>query len=47
MQAHCHLALSAFSDLVLAAYPVVHVLKLKMSLQKRLALCAALGMGAM
>ncbi|KAJ5623787.1 hypothetical protein N7510_000096 [Penicillium lagena] len=40
-------SLSAFSDVVLGLYPALVVLKLKMSLRKRLALCAALGMAAL
>ncbi|KAL4887926.1 hypothetical protein BDV59DRAFT_196874 [Aspergillus ambiguus] len=39
-------ATSAFTDLVLAIYPTVVLMKLHMSLRKRLALCAALGLGA-
>ncbi|KAJ5770120.1 uncharacterized protein N7511_002171 [Penicillium nucicola] len=39
-------ALSAFVDLYLAIYPTTILLKLQMSLRKRLALCAALGLGA-
>ncbi|PYH88911.1 integral membrane protein [Aspergillus ellipticus CBS 707.79] len=39
-------ALSAFVDLVLAAYPSTVLMKLHMLLQKRLALCAALGLGS-
>ncbi|PYI24826.1 hypothetical protein BO99DRAFT_439069 [Aspergillus violaceofuscus CBS 115571] len=38
--------LSAFTDLSLAIYPSVVLWKLQMSLHKKLALCAALGMGA-
>lgn len=41
------LALSAFVDLSLAIYPTTVLLKLQMSLRKRLALCAALGLGGM
>lgn len=40
-------ALSAFVDLYLAIYPSTILLHLHMSLRKRLALCAALGLGAM
>ncbi|PWY79170.1 integral membrane protein [Aspergillus heteromorphus CBS 117.55] len=39
-------ALSAFVDLALAIYPSTVLMKLHMSLRKRLALCAALGLGA-
>lgn len=39
--------LSAFVDLYLALYPVSVLMKLHMSLRKRLALCAALGLGSM
>ncbi|KAJ5295815.1 hypothetical protein PENANT_c001G05068 [Penicillium antarcticum] len=39
-------ALSAFVDLYLAIYPTTVLLKLQMSLRKRTALCAALGLGA-
>ncbi|KAJ5133750.1 hypothetical protein N7526_005115 [Penicillium atrosanguineum] len=39
-------ALSAFVDLYLAFYPITTLLKLHMSLRKRLALCAALGLGS-
>ncbi|KAI3009738.1 hypothetical protein CBS147346_2076 [Aspergillus niger] len=39
-------AISAFTDLYLAIYPTVILLKLHMSLRKRLALCAALGLSA-
>ncbi|OOF92077.1 hypothetical protein ASPCADRAFT_210489 [Aspergillus carbonarius ITEM 5010] len=39
-------ALSAFVDLTLAIYPSTVLMKLHMSLRKRLALCAALGLGA-
>ncbi|OJZ92733.1 hypothetical protein ASPFODRAFT_274337 [Aspergillus luchuensis CBS 106.47] len=39
-------AVSAFTDLYLAIYPTVILLKLHMSLRKRLALCAALGLSA-
>ncbi|KAL1971853.1 hypothetical protein VTN31DRAFT_1941 [Thermomyces dupontii] len=38
-------AFSAFTDLFLAIYPSTVLLKLKMSLRKRLALCGALGLG--
>ncbi|KAJ5221642.1 uncharacterized protein N7469_010529 [Penicillium citrinum] len=38
--------LSAFVDLYLALYPVSVLMKLHMSLRKRLALCAALGLGS-
>lgn len=41
------IALSAFVDLYLAIYPTTVLLHLHMSLRKRLALCAALGLGAM
>lgn len=41
------LAISAFVDLCLAIYPATILMKLHMSLRKRLALCAALGLGAM
>ena len=41
-----HPALSAFVDLTLAIYPSTVLMKLHMSLRKRLALCAALGLGA-
>lgn len=41
------LALSASADLYLAIYPSTVLMKLRMPLQKRLALCAALGMGSM
>ncbi|GLA47618.1 hypothetical protein AnigIFM63604_002297 [Aspergillus niger] len=40
------LALSAFVDLTLAVYPSTVLMKLHMSLRKRLALCAALGLGS-
>lgn len=40
-------AYSAFIDLYLAIYPTTVLMKLHMSLRKRLALCAALGLGAM
>ncbi|KAJ5626328.1 hypothetical protein N7510_002637 [Penicillium lagena] len=39
-------SLSAFVDLWLAVYPITVLMKLQMSLRKRLALCAALGLGA-
>ncbi|GFN20623.1 uncharacterized protein AtWU_10430 [Aspergillus tubingensis] len=39
-------ALSAFVDLMLAVYPSTVLMKLHMSLRKRLALCAALGLGS-
>ncbi|EAW11090.1 uncharacterized protein ACLA_067270 [Aspergillus clavatus NRRL 1] len=39
-------AISACADLYLAIYPSTVLMKLKMSLRKRLALCAALGLGA-
>ncbi|KAJ5095482.1 hypothetical protein NUU61_004838 [Penicillium alfredii] len=39
-------ALCAFIDILLGVYPAVIVFKLHMSLRKRLALCAALGMAA-
>ncbi|KAE8332509.1 hypothetical protein BDV39DRAFT_216605 [Aspergillus sergii] len=39
-------ALSASVDLYLAIYPSTVLMKLRMPLQKRLALCAALGMGS-
>ncbi|KAB8067071.1 hypothetical protein BDV29DRAFT_163791 [Aspergillus leporis] len=39
-------ALSAFVDLYLAIYPSTVLMKLHMPLKKRLALCAALGMGS-
>ncbi|BAE66454.1 unnamed protein product [Aspergillus oryzae RIB40] len=39
-------ALSASADLYLAIYPSTVLMKLRMPLQKRLALCAALGMGS-
>ncbi|RAL08719.1 uncharacterized protein BO97DRAFT_472830 [Aspergillus homomorphus CBS 101889] len=39
-------ALSGFVDLVLAIYPSTVLMKLHMSLRKRLALCAALGLGS-
>ncbi|KAL2869498.1 uncharacterized protein BJX67DRAFT_370732 [Aspergillus lucknowensis] len=39
-------ASSAFIDLYLAVYPSTVLMKLHMSLRKRLALCAALGLGA-
>ncbi|KAL4997403.1 hypothetical protein BDV10DRAFT_195125 [Aspergillus recurvatus] len=39
-------AYSAFIDLYLAIYPAFVLMKLHMSLRKRLALCAALGLGA-
>ncbi|TPR01013.1 Glycosyl hydrolase 12 family protein [Aspergillus niger] len=39
-------ALSAFVDLTLAVYPSTVLMKLHMSLRKRLALCAALGLGS-
>ncbi|RAH48314.1 uncharacterized protein BO95DRAFT_62912 [Aspergillus brunneoviolaceus CBS 621.78] len=39
-------ALSAFTDLSLAIYPSVILWRLQMSLHKKLALCAALGLGA-
>ncbi|KAJ5513695.1 hypothetical protein N7463_003247 [Penicillium fimorum] len=38
--------LSALVDLYLAIYPTVVLLRLQMSLKKKLALCAALGLGA-
>ncbi|RAK99095.1 uncharacterized protein BO80DRAFT_411348 [Aspergillus ibericus CBS 121593] len=37
---------SAFTDLYLAIYPTIILLKLQMSLRKRLALCGALGLSA-
>jgi hypothetical protein len=40
-------ASSAFVDLYLAIYPATVLMKLHMSLRKRIALCAALGLGAM
>lgn len=40
------LVLSAMVDLYLAIYPTVVLLRLQMSLKKKLALCAALGLGA-
>jgi hypothetical protein len=36
----------AFVDLYLAAYPTVVLARLQITLKKKLALCAALGMGA-
>ncbi|RDW64440.1 uncharacterized protein DSM5745_09851 [Aspergillus mulundensis] len=39
-------AYSAFIDLYLAIYPAFVLMKLHMSLRKRMALCAALGLGA-
>ncbi|KAJ5172352.1 hypothetical protein N7492_004945 [Penicillium capsulatum] len=39
-------ALSAFVDLYLAVYPTVILMSLQMSLRKKLALCAVLGLGA-
>lgn len=45
-QANCS-ALSAFVDLYLATYPTTVLLNLHMSLRKRLALSAALGLGSM
>ncbi|KAG2419393.1 hypothetical protein HFD88_004189 [Aspergillus terreus] len=39
-------AVSAFADLVLAVYPTLVLMKLHMSLRKRLALCTALSLGA-
>ncbi|KAJ5773815.1 hypothetical protein N7457_008711 [Penicillium paradoxum] len=39
-------ALSAVVDLYLAIYPTVILMKLQMSLKKKVALCAALGLGA-
>ncbi|GFN15408.1 PAXNEB family protein [Aspergillus tubingensis] len=39
-------AVSAFTDLYLAIYPTIILLKLNMSLRKRLALCTALGLSA-
>ena len=41
-----HLAISAFTDLYLASYPTFVLMKLQMSLRKKLALSAALGLGA-
>jgi hypothetical protein len=41
------LAISAVVDLSLAVYPTTVLLKLQMSLRKRIALCAALGLGSM
>lgn len=41
------LAVSALVDLSLAIYPTTVLLKLQMSLRKRIALCAALGLGSM
>lgn len=38
-------AVSAFTDLFLAFYPSTILMKLKMSLRKRVALCGALGLG--
>lgn len=38
--------LSAVVDLYLAIYPTVVLLQLQMSMKKKLALCAALGLGA-
>ena len=40
-------ALSAFVDLYLAVYPTVVLFKLQMKLRKKLALTAALSIGAM
>lgn len=40
-------AVSAFVDLFLAAYPSTVLLKLNMSLRKKLALCGALGLGSL
>ena len=45
-QTQTSLAVSAFTDLYLAIYPTVILLKLHMSLRKRLALCGALGLSA-
>lgn len=42
----CLLALSAFVDLYLAIYPTAILMSLQMTLKKKLALCAALGLGA-
>ncbi|KAJ5467431.1 hypothetical protein N7475_005183 [Penicillium sp. IBT 31633x] len=39
-------AVSAVVDLCLAFYPIATLLKLQMSLRKRIALCAALGLGS-
>ncbi|CDM33429.1 hypothetical protein DTO013E5_7298 [Penicillium roqueforti] len=38
-------SISALADLTLAVYPTTVLLKLQMSLRKRIALCAALGLG--
>ena len=40
-------AISAAVDLYLACYPMTVLMKLQMSLRKRLAFSAALGLGAM
>jgi hypothetical protein len=40
------LAVSAFADLFLAFYPTIVLMRLQMTLKKKLALCAALGLGA-
>lgn len=40
-------AMSAVTDIYLAVYPATVLMKLQMSLRKRLALTAALGLGAM
>ncbi|KAL4938830.1 hypothetical protein BDV06DRAFT_200073 [Aspergillus oleicola] len=39
-------AMSAFADLYLAIYPAVVLARLQITLKKKLALCAALGLGA-
>ncbi|KAL4804203.1 hypothetical protein BDV18DRAFT_162611 [Aspergillus unguis] len=39
-------AMSAFADIYLAIYPVVVLARLQITLKKKLALCAALGMGS-
>lgn len=44
---HQRAAFSAFVDLYFAIYPSTVLMKLHMSLRKRVALCAALGLGAM
>lgn len=45
--AECAKAISAFVDLFLAIYPSTVLMKLNMSLRKKLALCGALGLGSL
>jgi hypothetical protein len=39
--------MSAFVDLYLSIYPIAVLMSLQMTLKKKLALCAVLGLGAM